>query len=94
MFDRFFRKLYNRTKKKVEKKGTKQKLNYYKKNIYILTMSITSTTIIVVISMIYSRNNNHIEIPPTLYTTLFILIAIFFGHIAELIEVIKNSANN
>ena len=94
MFDIFFRKLYNRTKKRVEKKGTKQKLNYYKKNIYILTMSITSTTIIIVICMIYVRKNNHIEIPPTLYTTLFILIAIFFGHIAQLIEVLKDSINN
>ena len=92
-FDFIFRKSYKKIENIVKNKGSNEKIENYKKNIYLLTMSVTLTTIIVVMFMIIYRRINDIDIPPTLYTTFFILIAIFFGHIAQLLGVLKNTLN-
>ena len=92
-FDFLFRKSYKKIENIVKNKGSNEKIENYKKNVYLLTMSVTLTTIIVVLFMVIYRRINDIYIPPTLYTTFFILIAIFFGHIAQLLGVLKNSLN-
>ena len=87
LFNIVFRVAYNKMEKDNKNKGGKNLL-IYRKNIYIMSISLTLVSLGLVPIFIYSSLRNGEKPTPTLYVSFFILTALIFGHIAQLIKTI------
>ena len=80
---------YDIVNKQALKKGGIHVLDY-KKNIFILVISVILTAILLTLYMIFYRKMNNIDVPPTLYTTLFIMFGVVASQITSLLDVIND----
>ena len=63
----------------------------YRENIYIFSISLTLISIFLIPVFIYSATMRGERASPTLYTSFFILLALVFGHLAELIKILERN---
>ena len=81
--------VYDNLNKQALRKGGIHLLDY-KKDIFILVISVILTAILLTLYMIFHRKANNIDVPPTLYTTLFIMFGVVASQITSLLNVIND----
>ena len=90
MFNIILRFTYNKIEEDSKKRGGHHLLTY-RKNIYIMSISLTLISLGLVPIFIYSSLKRGENPTPTLFVSFFILTALIFGHIAQLIKIIENN---
>lgn len=82
-----FHSVFNKMKKMHQKrKGVNSKK--YRANIYIFSISLTIFSLFLIPVFIYSTLKRGENPTPMLFISIFILTALIFGHIAQLIKLI------
>ena len=86
-FNIFFHFLFNKMKEKHNKsKGVNAKK--YRANIYIFSISLTLFSLFLIPCFIYSAIKRGERPATPLYISIFILTALIFGHVAQLIKLL------
>ena len=89
IFNIIFHFVFNKMKKMHQAaKGINSKK--YRANIYIFSISLTLFSLLLIPCFIYSAKKRGERPADPLYISIFILTALIFGHVAQLIKLLDN----
>jgi len=75
----------------IHTKSKGKKALQYRKRIYLVSISLTLTSLILIPIFVYTEKKECRHVSPMLYISFFILISLVFGNISKLINILEKN---